>query len=571
MKFIRDIKQVLTARIAWEILILSAINLCMMHYYLFLSDCLEAEDSFTLYVDNALGIIIDVSFLFVFSFLITFRRLKVALSITFFVTLLWSFSNVLYSRFFHHYISLSAIGQGGALFDWQMIRCVLEGFEWFDLFYVFSLCLFLFLIRKRCVEKRFLIRILACLLIMTFIDVLSYVLFCSLKPEYRFLGYISQRIENRHFSEFLHLCDPNHSTFRRGCIRTIAHELLIDLRGPLSLDEEQVRMIETEMANSRNSMNNREIVKPSNNVIFILVESYMSFVSDLTVGGKEVTPFLNSLRRDSTVYYNGKMQENVTLGESSDGQFIYMTGILPLRSSITVSKVRHMVLPSLPKAINRPSRMVIPTVASMWLQDEMCRQYGFDNLYTSNDWDDKNDGVLNDEQVFKLAMQADDSSKEPFFSVILTMSMHQPFTHQIDSTFQIVDSSIPTDLACYLSACHYTDKQINKYFEHLKRKGLYENSLIIIAADHPVHNYDFNDASKDVPLYLINTGVNPKEIYQGECSQIDVYTTLLDLLGCQKEWCGLGCSLLSPLYKNDVSSKKWDVSEWIIRSHYFER
>lgn len=570
MKLIQNIKQVLTVNIAWEILLLCAINLGMMHYYLFLSDCLEAEDSFTLYVDNVLGIIIDVSFLFAFCFLITFRRLKVALGITFFITLIWSLCNVMYSRFFHHYISLSAIGQGGSLFDWQMIRCVLEGFEWFDLFYVISFCLFLFLIKKRFTEKRFLIRIFACLLIMTFIDIFSYVLFCSLKTEYRFLEYISQRIENRHFSEFLHLCDYNHSTFRRGCVRTIAHDLLIDLRGPLRLDEKQVRMIEAEAAISRNSMYNQRMVKPSTNVIFIIVESYMSFVSDLKIAGKEVTPFLNSLKRDSSVYYNGKMQENVTIGESSDGQFIYMTGILPLRSTITVSKVRHMVLPGLPKAINRKSRMVIPTVASMWLQDEMCRQYGIDNLYTSNDYDEENDGVLNDEQVFQLAMQADDLSDEPFFSVILTMSMHQPFTHQIDSTFRIVDSSIPTDLTSYLSACHYTDKQINKYFEHLKRKGLYENSLIIIAADHPVHNYDFGGVRKDIPLYLINAGIDPKEIYQGECSQIDVYTTLLDLLGCQKEWCGLGCSLLSPMYKNHVSSKKWNISEWIIRSHYFE-
>ena len=104
----------------------------------------------------------------------------------------------------------------------------------------------------------------------------------------------------------------------------------------------------------------------------------------------------------------------------------------------------------------------------------------------------------------------------------------------------------------------------------MKKIGLYENSLIVITADHPVHNYEFGGTNKDIPLYLINTGIMPEKIHQGECNQIDVYTTLLDLLGCKSEWCGLGQSLLSPTYNNVITPQKWDVSEWIIRSDYFD-
>lgn len=67
----------------------------------------------------------------------------------------------------------------------------------------------------------------------------------------------------------------------------------------------------------------------------------MSLTSDKKVNGKEVTPFLNSLKRDSHVYYNGKMHENVTIGESSDelanmvegfllAQGHYEVGIIPV-------------------------------------------------------------------------------------------------------------------------------------------------------------------------------------------------------------------------------------------------
>lgn len=554
----------------WWVLLLCSINLWVMHCYFLFSDYLEAENSFTIYVDNLLGIVMDVSFLFIVALLITKKRQKTALCITFFVTLFWSFSNVLYSRFFHHYISLSAIGQGGSLFDWQMIRCILEGFEWFDIYYILSIAIFLLLIRKHSNVKKPLLKVLATLALMIGIDICSYVIFCALTPGYRYLEYMYQRFENRQLSSFIHLCDPNQSTYRRGCSRTIIHELLIDLQGPIQLNEEQDELIKREIDISRKSMSGNSIVSDNYNVIFILVESYMSFVSELKIDGNEVTPFLNSLKRDSLVYYNGKMQANVTLGESSDGQFIYMTGLLPLRSVITVSKVRRMTLPGLPKLINRESRMIIPTVASMWLQDEMCDNYGFDKLYTSSDCEGNHDGVLNDEQIFQLAMKEDVSSKQPFFSIILTMSMHQPFTQQIDPTFLITNKTIPTDLACYLNACHYTDKQIEKYIEHLKKIGLFENSLIVITADHPVHNYEFGGSNKDIPLYLINTGIMPEKIHQGECNQIDVYTTLLGLLGCKSKWCGLGQSLLSPTYNNVITPQKWDVSEWIIRSDYFD-
>lgn len=216
--------------------------------------------------------------------------------------------------------------------------------------------------------------------------------------------------------------------------------------------------------------------------------------------------------------------------------------------------------------------MIIPTGTAMWSQDEMCRQYAFDHLYSSSDFNDGNSSGLNDEQVFQLAEKIDTPTCQPFFSVILTMSMHQPYTKQIDPTFPITDSSIPKDLACYLNVCHYTDRQIERYFEHLKRTGLYDNSLIVIAADHPVHNTDFGGVSKDIPLYIVNVPSDVREnMWQGEFNQIDVYTTLLDLLGMESDWYGLGHSLLSPNYSNSIDSKKWDMSEWIIRGDYFSK
>ena len=118
-----------------------------MHYTFLCADIIENEINFTTIVDNILGIVVDISILFLASYFLTSKRQKAPLIITFIVTLCWSFTNVLYSRFFHHYISLSAMGQGETLFEWQMIRCVLDGLKWSDLYYILIICLFSFLIR----------------------------------------------------------------------------------------------------------------------------------------------------------------------------------------------------------------------------------------------------------------------------------------------------------------------------------------------------------------------------------------------------------------------------------------
>lgn len=253
-------------------------------------------------------------------------------------------------------------------------------------------------------------------------------------------------------------------------MRNLLQEVAFNLQGTLDLSEKQCQLISDEMRDAIHSLSLSSSSLPADkNVIFILVESYMSFTSDMTVNGQEVTPFLNSLKRDSTVYYNGNMNENVTIGESSDGQFIYMTGILPLRSVITVSKARSVRLPGLPKALGRDSRMIIPTTSTVWNQDEMCRQYGFDHYYSSTDYRGDHEAYLNDEQIFQMAKEKDKDSKRPFFSVVLTMSMHQPYTSQIDPSFPAIGHKLDNELACYLSACHYTDRQMADYFEHLKK------------------------------------------------------------------------------------------------------
>ena len=556
----------------WLILGLCGLNLFVMHYYILFSYGLEGEYDITQFIDNLFGICFDVSVLYLAFFLLLLRRNMVAVSMCFVVTWLWSFSNIIYSRFFFHYLSLSAISQGGVLTDGLILRCIANNFQPIDLYYLLAILLFVILLRMKPTAMPLHIprKVLVLLCVMIVVDILGHLSYCICNPQLRYAVYFTHRLYLYHFTTHRNFSQPSFAHFARGGLRTIGVEIATSLQGRMELTDEQLAECKAVISQNQIGMSDTAKAFSCRNVIFILVESYMSFTSDMRVGGREVTPFLNSLKHSDTVYYNGMMHNNVTLGSSSDGQFIYMSGLLPLRSLITVSKASDITIHGLPKMLGIESRMVIPTVASMWRQNEMCRQYGFDSLYTSNDYGDDHTNTLNDEQVLQLAMQKDRASRQPFFSVVLTMSMHQPYIEQIDPSFPISDPSMPNDLVCYLNVCHYTDRQLERYFEHLRQTGLYDNSLIVIAADHPVPVTDFGGMGKEIPFYLVNI---PRDLrarmWKGECNQIDVYTTLLDLLGVKSDWYGLGRSLLSPDYSSSIDPKKWDVSEWIIRGDYF--
>lgn len=558
------------------------VNLLYMHDFIALAFVPELIDCVS-WIDNLMGTVLDVTLIMLIFILLTKGKIKASLAITFTITLLWAYCNIIYCRFFQSYITFSTICQGGNLLDPIVIRSTLQGFKWYDLFLFLWVFLFTYLF-KRCLtddysdmKRRISSTIILFSTILLFIDLIAHGVYCFANPNYRYLTYYGHRLYSRHLSETQALCDPIITTFHRGSIRMLVSEGYDELKGVTELSEKQKREIRQTAQESQAYMVRTQINKTpqtTQNIIFIIVESYMAFTSDMVVDDKEITPNLNALRHDSTTYYNGNMQPNITLGESADGQFIYMTGLLPLRSSITISKARNRTLPGLPKVLAKQgysSYMIIPTQPTMWNQSEMCQKYGFNILYSCNDYGNGNTSELTDKQVFELATShLPVSANKPFVSVILTMSMHQPYLEYIDPSFILYDSSLSNELKCYLNACHYTDQCIGDFLNYLKSIELYDKSIIIITADHHQHYVGFGtEINNNLPLYIIGGNIDNKTSWHGLCQQIDVYPTILDILGLHPTWCGLGYSLLSPEYKNSIENYKWDVSEWIIQGDYF--
>lgn len=551
-----------------------------MHYTVISTCAVECPLYVISFIDNIASVMLEVVIIASILLVFTKGKIKQSTAICFVITLLWSFSNIIYSRFFHQYLSLSAFNQIGILTDGLIVECIKNEFKWEDLYFILILILFGVGYRNSS-EKQIgynnVKRYVVFLLFPIGLILVSHFIYCYSQPAYRYISYYINHMYKKHLYTKSVSIEPIYATFHRGSVRMLLTESLQNLSGPMNLLEYQMQMIKDEVEDITNKQNVENVNPNVENVIFIIVESYMAFTSDLVIDGKEITPYLNSLKKDSTVYYNGRVHPNITVGESSDGQFIYMSGLLPLRSMITVSKVSKNRIPGMADILKRnkgmQTRMIIPTSTSMWRQDVMCQKYGFDSLYSSKDYSNGDVDNLNDEQLFELVKEVDTRNNNPFFSVILTMSMHQPYTEYIDESFVISDNTCSESLKCYLNACHYTDKQIGEYIEFLKEHNLFDNTLIIITSDHNVPSNaivlpkEMN--AQALPLYIINSGINKDCLWQDACNQLDVYTTILDMLDVENEWMGLGHTLHNRNYQQSVTNDTWDISEWIILSDYF--
>lgn len=559
----------------------SVLNMLFMHYYIYLNNYMEDVLLAYAFGINLMTILFDVAVVVLFFLFISCGRLKLSLVLSYMVTLGWSFANVFYVRFFNQYLSLSVIGMAGNLTDQAVVNSMMEGFQLTDLYYVISLVLFVI------VSRRIGSIILSRSLLITFLltPLLSFVSIFIIYSTYHFLKSETCRNSKLYDSRIRSLfyagarnSFPNMTRFLTGSVRIIGGEIF-DIYNAVVLTPQQRNVIAVEATNLSQRVTNHQPNPDIKNVVFIILESFLSSPIDLRVEGKEITPFLNALKRDSDTYYNGNVVPNITMGESGDGQFIYMTGILPLRDKLTVGEAKSATFPAFPRLLaeqfgTKYTEIIMPSPPQIWEQEQMNKVYGINKMYCNRDVLGNVVDYLNDEQVFTMAMNSPARKSQPFFSLVLSYSTHQPYRSPVDSSLTLNDGSLSDNYKNYLIACHYTDAWLRKYFDYLKRNDIYDNSLIVITSDHHAHLDALgmeNQLTKELPLFIINGHIDQYQAWSGSMNQLDVFTTLLDVLGIESNWHGLGHTVLSKDYKNSLSERKWKLSELIIKGKYFNK
>ena len=324
---------------------------------------------------------------------------------------------------------------------------------------------------------------------------------------------------------------------------------------------------------------NQYAVKEKQNLIVIIVESLNSWLINFKLDSIEVTPHLNQLCQENNSIFALHIQPQVKSGRSSDAHFMYNTGLLPINNGAVAVRFGEAEYPSLAKALKGyESLSMVCDDAKYWNQETAFKSYGFTQLYDSRSMMNTS-GNINDQILLEKSANQIKHVDFPFYAQLVTISMHYPYNKlEIPST-NISKSKLYTkDIRNFLEKAHFCDNAIGKFIQELKETGIYEKSLIAIISDH--NEIDKNQIEnrketlpedKEIAMIILNG--SQKLNYTSKMEQIDIYPTLLDLMGANNyPWKGLGHSIFrkDSIQLLPLEERRSYISDLIITKGYFK-
>jgi len=300
------------------------------------------------------------------------------------------------------------------------------------------------------------------------------------------------------------------------------------------------------------------------NLIVVQVEAMQQFVINRKIDGREITPNLNKLIKESLYFDSFYFQ--VAGGNTSDAEFLCNNSLYPAKEGAVYVRFPENTYYSLPKALKEKGYKTYALhafSAEFWNRTEMYKAVGFDEFingddYVMDDFMGWEGNALSDESFFRQSLDKIDTEK-PFYSFFITLSSHHPFNAFEDYDFDVGEYE-GSYLGNYLKAAHYADYALGKFIQDLKDRGLYDNSLLVVYGDHsavPKHmayelmsfvQTDYSELEwtklQKVPLIIHYNGFMNGEVINTTGGEIDIFPTIANLMGVDAPY-ALGKDLIN--------------------------
>ncbi len=281
------------------------------------------------------------------------------------------------------------------------------------------------------------------------------------------------------------------------------------------------------------------------NIVLILMES-VSAECMTTLGGEAgIMPHLDSLTKQSLLFT--KFYAN---GFRTEQGLISLLCGFPAQPKTTILRKfgKFDKLTNMPKILgnNGYSENYYYSGDIQFANTEaFLNLSGFTKIMneTNYPWKKTTDWGAYDEELFACQVAEAARDSQPFFSIIMTSTNHEPFDATVEKVF-----GGNADADKYKNTVHYTDKCIADYLHQAATQPWFHNTLFIITSDH-AHSFPNARAANDAERHHVPLLFYGKVLKPEYCGQVDT------LIGSQIDFPAMLLGQLKLPHQEFVKSK----------------
>lgn len=245
------------------------------------------------------------------------------------------------------------------------------------------------------------------------------------------------------------------------------------------------------------------------NLVFVHMESIQSFLVDLKVNGKEITPNINKLSKEGM--YFSKFYPQISVGTSSDTEFTLTTSLMPALSGtvfVSYTNREYITIPKLMKDMGYYTFSMHGNSATMWNRNTMYKSIGYDRFYSKSDFKiDETVGLgLSDKSFFKQAipkLEEIEKTHQNYMGTVISLSNHSPFEDlesygdfdlsyiteriniQTNKKEEVTDTYLnDSKMGNYLKSSHYADIALGEFINYIENSDYFDNTIFVFYGDH---------------------------------------------------------------------------------------
>ncbi|HEX8060251.1 MAG TPA: LTA synthase family protein [Cyclobacteriaceae bacterium] len=284
------------------------------------------------------------------------------------------------------------------------------------------------------------------------------------------------------------------------------------------------------------------------NILLIVLESFTAKIIEPLGGMPGVTPQLNQLVHDGILFDNFYAS-----GDRTDKGIVAILSGYPAqpKSSIIKFPNKTQSLPFLSRSLQSAgyhTSFVYGGDIGFANMESYVTEAGFANITNDDDFPSSlvnSKWGVHDHYVFNRLLEECDTAQAPFFKVMLSLSSHEPFDVPLDPPYL----EGPDERNLFLNACHYTDKSLGEFIAKAKTKGWWNNTWVIITADHG-HRYPDSEELADkrrfqVPMLWLGGAVDVSDsVVHIAGGQTDIANTVLSQIDVPSKGFSFGKNMM---------------------------